>query len=429
MSQQEVSGLEAGPAAAGPADPPVSSSRRNVLLWVIGTGVSVSGDAALSLALSVWMKDLTDSNGAAGLAFLAFLAPRLLTPFTAILADRLPRRPLVVVLNLLLAGWVCIALLVHDKSDAPLLYVVLFGVGLGTGLHHATGGALLTRLVPKEQLGPTNALLRTIQEVGGLVAPVVGTVLYVSLGAPSVVLLDAATFLICAALVAAVRVTESAVPPRTRSWRAEMTVGLTHVWHTPALRYVVVAMGGALLVFGFFESVIFAVIDQGLHRSAAFYGVITTVKGIGSVSGGLWAMRLSKRLAGVGDAWLTVIGLALLATGSAVMLLPNTPAVLLGALIIGVGIPMAIIGLFTVAQHNTPQELQGRVSGSASTLVTTPQVVSVAVGAALVSHVNYNILLTVIAVVIFVSAGYLAVHADSSARTAETVGGSGPDNG
>ncbi len=177
-------------------DVSASSSRRNVLLWVIGTGVSVSGDTALSLALSVWIKDLTHSNGAAGLAFLAFLAPRLLTPLTAILADRLPRRPLVVVLNLLLAGWVCIALLVRGEADAPLLYLVLFGLGLGTGLHHATGGALLTRLVTKEQLGPTNALLRTIQEVGGLVAPVVGTVLYVRLGARSVVLLDAATFLL-----------------------------------------------------------------------------------------------------------------------------------------------------------------------------------------------------------------------------------------
>jgi len=389
---------------------PDASRRRNVLLWVTGTGVSVSGDAALSLALSIWIKDLTGSNSQAGLAFLAFLAPRLLTPFTAVLADRLPRRPLVIVLNLLLAGWVCLALLVRSPSQSFLIYVVLFGVGLGTGLHHAAGGALLTRLVTKEALGPTNALLRTVQEIGLLVAPVVGTALYVAFGPRSVALLDAATFVLCAALVAAVRVTELPPEPRVRSWRAEMAAGVIHVWRTPKLRTVVVAMGAALLVFGIFESVIFAVVDQELGMPAAFLGVVTTVKGVGSVAGGLLAIRLLRRFRTGGDGWLTAGGLGLMAFGSATMLIPTVPTVLASAFFIGLGIPMAIVGLFTVAQHNTPQELQGRVSGASSTLVTTPQVVSVAVGAYLVARLDYRILLGLIAVGIALAVTFLAIR-------------------
>src|SRR3954447_6792454 len=165
----EVTSVPEPAMRTGPATRP--AGRRNVLLWVTGTGISVSGDAALSLALAVWVKDLTGSNGQAGLAFLAFVGPRVLTPFTAVLADRLPRRRLVVALNLGLAAWVLLALLVRGPHQVGLLYAVLVGVGLGTGLHHAAGGALLTAIVPKERLGAANALLRTVQEVGLLVAP------------------------------------------------------------------------------------------------------------------------------------------------------------------------------------------------------------------------------------------------------------------
>jgi MFS family permease len=401
-----------------------AGSRRNLLLWVIGTGASVAGDTALWLAVSIWVKELTGSNALAGLAFLAFVGPRLLTPFTAVLADRLPRRPLVVVLNLVLAGWVCLGLLVDGPEDVPLLYLVLVGVGLGTGLHHAAGGALLTRLVPKERLGPANALLRTVMEVGMLVAPAVGTALYVGIGGRSVVVLDAATFVLCAGLVAAVRIREDGPAPRVSTWRGELVAGIVHVWRTPPIRVVVVAMGGALLAFGFFESIIFAVTEEGLHQPAAFVGIATVAKGIGSVLGGLLALRTLRVLPAGTDARLTVIGLSVLACGCAIMLIPTVPVVLAGVALIGLGSPMAIVGLFTVAQKNTPQHLQGRTSGSASTMVTAPQVVSVAVGAALIVHVDYRVLLVVVAAAIAMAAVYLAVRviAPVTDRAEEKVG-------
>jgi MFS family permease len=396
--------LTAEPAA------PTPGTRRNVLLWVMGTGVSTSGDAALWLALSIWVKDLTGSNGQAGLAFLAFIAPRLLTPFTAVLADRLPRRPLVVVLNLVLAGWVSLALLVEGPQDVGLLYLVLVGVGLGSGLHHAAGSALLTRLVPRERLGPTNALLRTVQEVGLLVAPAVGTALYVTLGARSVAIVDAATFLLCAGLVAAVRVREPKAEARGRSWAAELVAGIVHIGRTPRIRDIVVAMGGATLAFGFFESLIFAVADDGLHQPASFVGVATVAKGVGSVLGGLAAIRIVRALPPGHEARLTLLGLGLVAAGSTLLLVPARLPVLAGVAVLGLGIPMSLIGLFTVAQHNTPQSLQGRVTGSASTLVTAPQVVSVGAGAALVGLVDFHVLVAVMAAAVAVAAAYLAIR-------------------
>jgi hypothetical protein len=99
-----------------------------------------------------------------------------------------------------------------------------------------------------------------------------------------------------------------------------------------------------------------------------------------------------------------------MALGSALLLVPGIPVALAGCATIGLGIPMAIIGLFTVAQVNTPAHVQGRVSGAASTVVTTPQVISVATGAALITTVDYRILIAVIAVAILAAASYLALR-------------------
>jgi hypothetical protein len=63
-------------------------------------------------------------------------------------------------------------------------------------------------------------------------------------------------------------------------------------------------------------------------------------------------------------------------------------------------------------QQLTPPALQGRVSSGVDFLIGTPQSISIAVGAGLISWVNYRILLGVIAVVIAGAALYLATRAE-----------------
>ncbi|MBV2357345.1 MFS transporter [Streptomyces sp. J2-1] len=217
---------------------------RDVRLWVAGTSLSLFGDAALWIALGVWTKDLTGSDGRAGLAFAAYVVPRLGAPFLGLVVDRFRRRPLIALLNLALAGWVCLAFLVHDQRQVWLLLLVLFGVGLGVGLHNAAGSALLTHLVDSGQLGRTNALLRTMQEGGMLVAPAVGSALYVTAGPRAVAALEAVTFLVCALCVLAVRVDEPEPRPSEGRLTEELLAGVRHLTGTPRLRAVALALGG-----------------------------------------------------------------------------------------------------------------------------------------------------------------------------------------
>lgn len=397
-------------ASATEAPPAGRPGRRDVRLWITGTSVSLFGDAALWIALGVWVKDLTDSNGAAGLAFAAYVLPRLGAPFLGLFVDRFRRRPLIALLNFVLAGWVCLAFLVHSEQQVWLLYVVLFGIGLGVGMHNAAGSALLTNLVPGDDLGRTNALLRTMQEGGMLVAPAVGSALYVGIGPRAVAGLEVVTFLVCALCVLAVRVDEPEPERPSGTLVRELLAGVKHLAGTPRLRAVSIAMGGGLLGFGFIETVIYAVADQGLHRSAAFVGVLTVSKGVGSVFGGLGAMRVLKRMGSGREGLLTVCGLSLMALGCLILVLPGVVLALLGVFVIGLGIPGAVVGLYTSVQRYSPAQLQGRVAAAASMLATTPQVLSVATGAALIASVDYRVLLAVMVVLITCSAGYLALR-------------------
>ncbi len=65
---------------------------RDARVFLAGQAVSSFGDSALWLATGVWVKALTGSSGAAGLAFFFFFAPDLLAPMTGLIVDRLPRR-------------------------------------------------------------------------------------------------------------------------------------------------------------------------------------------------------------------------------------------------------------------------------------------------------------------------------------------------
>jgi hypothetical protein len=259
-------------------------------------------------------------------------------------------------------------------------------------------------MLPSELLPDANALLRTIQETLRLIGPLAGAGLFVLVGAHSVAILDAATFAVPVVCLLSLRVAEPPPLLREQRWRAEVTAGARHIYRTVVLRQVVTASACALFVFGFSETIIFAVAGDGLHRGPAFVGVLISIQGIGAVAGGLTSAVLVRRL---GEGRLIGIGLLLAAAGALLEMPPLLPAVVAGVILFGLSIPWIVVAFTTLIQRHTPAELQGRVYSAADTLVTTPQTISIAVGAALIGVTGYRTLLGTMAGIIVLAAGYL----------------------
>lgn len=82
-----------------------------------GLTTSMLGDSVLLLVLSMWVKTLTGSNGAAGLTFFWMLVPALFAPLYGMYIDRIKRKPLLVWGNVLSALMVLSLLAVGDAGD------------------------------------------------------------------------------------------------------------------------------------------------------------------------------------------------------------------------------------------------------------------------------------------------------------------------
>jgi MFS family permease len=376
---------------------------------IAGEGLSMFGDRAMFLVLGIWAKDLTGSNAAAGLVFFAFLAPILLGPVGGLLADRVRRRPLMIATDLGIAAVTLLLFLVEDESDLWILYLVAALYGLSSIVFASAQSALLKTMLPEELLADANAVLQTIREGVRLVAPLAGAALYALWGGGWVAAMDAATFVVSALALASLTLREPKPEPPERRIVTEVLAGIRHIWDTLPLREIVGASAVALFVIGFTETLIFAVIDEGLGREPAFLGVLAAFQGAGAIVGGLLAARVLRI---VGDGRLLASGLALFAFGCAFLIAPSLPPVLVGQALAGAGIAWAVVGFGTSIQLRSPLPVLGRVHAAAETLVGTPQTASIALGAVLASVFDYKLLLAIVAGVVAAAAIYLITRAD-----------------
>lgn len=382
-------------------------AERDMRLLLLGQGLSMFGDSAMFLVLGIWAKTLTGSNAAAGLVFFVLALGSLASPLTALIVDRVRRRPLLVATNVSLAAVVLLLLLVHGRDEVWLLYAVAALYGLAFSLLGSARAALLKSMLPDELLGEANGAFATVREGLRLLAPIAGAGLFAAFGGGTVAVLDAATFVAAAASLAALHVVEPAGKRYEHHLRTEVLVGVRHIARTVALRQIVSAVGVALLVIGFAETLIFAVVDQGLHKPPSFLGVLEPFQGAGAIAGGLTAARVMRRL---GDGWLAGAGIVLFAVGDLMFVFPSVPLVAAGFVVAGAGISWAIVGFVTAVQRRSPLEIQGRAMSAADVLIGTPQTISIALGAALSTVVDYRLLVVVMAAVTAASGAYLVTR-------------------
>ena len=381
-------------------------SYRDARLLLAGQSLSAFGDWAMWIVLAVWMKTLTGSSARAGLVFFVLGLGNLAGPLGGLLADRVRRRPLMIVCDCVLGTSVLALLFLHNASDAWLIYLVAFLYGTVGSVFYPARSALLRVMLPEELLAEANGLLSSVQQGLRIVAPLAGAGIYAAFGGGVVAILDAATFAGSALFLSRMRVPEEKPEPSEHHFLREVTAGIEHVWRTLPLRQTVIGATIALLVAGFAETLIFIVIAH-LGRHPSFFGVMSALQGVGSIAGGVTAAAVIRR---VGDVRGVGIGLGLFGLGDLLLVVSSLPVVLVGFFIAGVGIIWAIVAFTTALQLRTPLAIQGRVSSAADLSLSIAQTTSIATGAALSTVVDYRILLVAMAAVVAASAVYLVTR-------------------
>ncbi|XVV10020.1 MFS transporter [Actinoplanes sp. CA-131856] len=271
-------------------------------LWIAGL-VSDAGDWLMFIALPLVVLKLTGSALGTSFAFLLELAPPvLLAPIAGRVADRLPRRLVMVVAMLAQACSLLPLLAVHDRADLPLLYGVIVAHATFAAFFEPAKNAVLPTLVGADRAVSANALVGLNNDLGRIVGGPLGGVLLAVAGLGGVVLVDIATYLVAAALVATLpaeraRPAANAEPAR----RVVKAAGPSHgglrgVLADPASRAPVVVAFVAAIAQGLFVLLFVFFVTDILGGAEADVGVLRGVQAIGAIAAGVVLGMLGARL-------------------------------------------------------------------------------------------------------------------------------------
>jgi MFS family permease len=371
-----------------------------------GLTTSMFGDSVMLLVLAMWVKTLTGSSAQAGLTFLFLAVPAFFAPLMGIGIDRVRRKPLLVWGHVASGLMVLPLLFVHGAGQVWIIWAVSAMYGVSSIALPAALNGLLKELLPDEMLVDANASLQTTKESFRLFGPLIGALLFTWLGGWAVALLDAASFFVAALVISTLALSEEPPAVEESHFWTQLTAGLRHLAGERVLKHVLIGFAMCILVVGFTESAIFALLDA-FDRPATFVSVIVSVQGVGAVGGGLVSSAVVKR---VGEVAACVAGLVVLVVGILIMAWTHSIVVVcLSAAVFGAALPLITVGLMTLTQRRTPQAIMGRVSAAIEVVMATPQAVSLALGSLLVVLLSYRQIFVIMGVVTFLAAAYIVV--------------------
>jgi MFS family permease len=405
--------------APSPQATPTTRSGRGLRALVAATGVSSLGDGAFVAAAPLAAAAITRDPAAVATVTAAEYLPWLLVaPFAGYYVDRWPRRPTMIISDLLRAAALGgLALLIAiDAGSVAVIAACAFLVVAGTVFHSAAAEATIAELAVHDTalLHTVNGRQQAAYTAGRqLVGPPVGSLLF-SVARWLPFGFDALTFVGSALLVSLVPHTTTPRPETTGIWRAlrESTAYLL-AHRTLRTLALLTAAGNFSISMVLGVLVLYATDAHGLNVSDAGYGVLLVAMAVGGIGGGMLAPRVMRRFVGrrailVGIATQGVAWLLLAATGHAIVA---------GAALALAFMAVAVVSVVVVTarQQQVPPQLLGRVISAFRIIGNGPAPVGALVGGMLASVAGLRapiVLAAIIALATVLLAGRVRLEQD-----------------
>lgn len=173
---------------------------KDFTLVVIGQIISLFGNGIVRFALPLYLLKQTRSATLFGMVTaMSFIPMILLTPVGGIIADRVNKRNIMVTLDFLTAILMLVFFLLLDKMQlVPLLIITLMLLFSIQGAYQPTVQASMPLLHNKNNLLPANAIINQVSALAGLLAPIIGGILFGLWGLNPIIILGGICFLLSA---------------------------------------------------------------------------------------------------------------------------------------------------------------------------------------------------------------------------------------
>ena len=347
------------------------------LLWAGGL-ISETGDWFLLVGLPIWVLQLTGSSLVTATVFLVGLLPGLVVgPLAGVLVDRWDRRRTLVAVSLAQAAFLLPLLAVDGRGDLWIVYAVMAVEASLGQLNDPARNALVPSLVEEGDLVGANALIGLNSNLARLAGSPLGGVLVEVAGLPGLVIGDAASFLLGAALIGLVGSPRRAavdpaahgpapgppVPAAPHGVAGEWLDGLRVTLGNRELRWGLVVNGLAAVAQGIFTVLFVVFVTRELGGDGADVGLLRGVQAIGGLLGGVLVVGMARRLrAG------RLLGTSLLVFALIDLAIWNGPLLTTAiwfylGLFVAAGIPGigVLTGLTALVQEHTGDAYLGRV--------------------------------------------------------------------
>ncbi len=165
---------------------------------MLGKLVSLLGSNIQQFALSLYVLELTGSATIfASMLSISILPRILLSPIAGVFGDWFDRKKTIVILDLLnsvIIGIYAVIFIINGSFTLPMLYILVIMLEITEIFFGSAMSAVLPSMVDKEQLLDANSLNSLVMNIGQLLAPVIGALVYGTFGLKVVLIINSISF-------------------------------------------------------------------------------------------------------------------------------------------------------------------------------------------------------------------------------------------
>ena len=359
---------------------------KNLYLFFAGRLVSILGTLIQYGAVPLYILDKTQSGTIMGVFTMLSLLPAIIiAPFAGVIGDRFNRKKIMVIMDLI-NGVLILTLFgfaYFDYLNITVLFIMQVLISVTGMIFRSATAPILVELVDDENLLKANSLRTSIDSIASIVGPLVGAVLYGSVGIAIVFLINGVSFLISGISEIFIEYEAKNVKKDTggkkspiNAFKDDFKEGMKFIINSKAMIFVAFfALAANVLIAPTFGVVFPYVLRIDLQVTAFQYGLITSTFTVGILAGSILVMsgykaNDSRYLIRTGMIMMTSLYVL-----STIFLFPNIRSLfggdifivlILAFLFIGMGLFNAFINnpIGANFQRLIPNELRSRVNST-----------------------------------------------------------------
>ena len=280
---------------------------KDFTLVVIGQIISLFGNAIIRFALPLYLLNLTGSSALYGtVTACAFIPAILLSPIGGIVADRVNKRNIMVILDFFTAVVILAFSLLMNGVNLILLLTVtlmlLYGIA---GAYQPSVQASIPALVNQDNFMAANSIINTVSSFASLMGPVLGGVLYSAYGLEPVLWVCIVCFIVSAIMEIFIKIPfqkQASDGGILKTARADFAESIRFIWKDkPVIGKGVLVICGinlflAAMIIVALPYLVTEVLNLEASQANRLYGFAEGALAAGGLAGGIGAGIFANKL-------------------------------------------------------------------------------------------------------------------------------------